>query len=115
MIVSGFGPQSAACQHGAATGQRWILVMYREPGGQYSVNSCGLGGQLGTNGGEALLFEAMTAFGAPNAPSTSEPQPQDPLDLTPWLGGLGWVALVVGVGATLFVVVALLARRRPST
>ncbi len=114
MIVSGFGPQSAACQHGGVTGQRWIFVLYRSPDGIYNVNSCLLSGQIGTNEGNALLLDAITAFGEPVAPSTSEPQPQATLDLTSWLGGLGWVAAVVALGAAVFVIVVLVARRRTS-
>ncbi len=78
MIVSGFGPQGAACQHGGATGQRWIFVLYRSQDGIYNVNSCLLSGQIGTDAGNALLLDAVTAFGEPGPPSTSDPQPQAP-------------------------------------
>ena len=114
MIVRGFGPEGSACEHGGTTGQRWFFVLYRDSSGQYSISNCSLSGQIGTNEGDALLFEAITAFGEPASPSTPPPQPQAPVDLTPWLGGLGWVAAITALGAAIFVLVVLVAKRRPS-
>ena len=101
------------CGLGASEGERWLLVLFRDDDGIYSTNSCLPSGQIGTEHGDALLDEAIAAFGNPSVPATPEPEPPAPIDFSPWLGGLGWVIAVVGAGAVLLGLVALVARRRP--
>ena len=113
ILIRGIGAQGAACEHGASAGQRWLLVLFRDDDGIYSTNSCLPSGLLGTEHGDSLLDEAIAAFGNPTVPATPEPEPPAPIDFSPWLGGLGWVIAVVGAGALVLGLVALVARRRP--
>jgi hypothetical protein len=117
MLVSGFGPQGAACQHGGSMGERWLFVLYRANNGQYSVSSCSLTGRIGTDQGNGLLADAIAAFGPARQPGVV---PSDPpaapaaIDPAPWLGGLGWAALLVGASTLVFAAVIFVARRRPT-
>ena len=113
MLIRGIGFQSAACEHNASAGQRWLLVLFREDDGIYSTNNCLPSGLIGTEHGNSLLDEAIAAFGSPTVPATPEPEPPAPIDFSPWLGGLGWVVAVVGAGALVLGLVTLVARRRP--
>lgn len=114
VLVQGIGDQVAACQLSATAGQRWIFGVYRSPEGRFGVSSCGVNAPLGTESGDALLAEAVGLFGEGQSPAPPLEQPDAPVDLAPWLNGIGFAALLVLVAAAIFGVVVLLARRRPS-
>ncbi len=116
LLIRGIGAQGAACEHGAISGERWLLVLFRDDDGVYSTNNCMPGGLIGSPDGDALLEEAIGAYGQPGVAPTPEPEATAPapIDISPWLGGLGWIVAVVGAGAIVLGLVAVVARRRPS-
>lgn len=114
VLVQGIGEQSAACQLGARADERWVFGIYRSPEGRYSVSSCGINAQLGTQEGEALLAEAVGLFGEGQTPAAEPEQPAGPVDLAPWLGGLGWVLALIVVSGAVFGGIVLVASRRRS-
>jgi len=103
-----------SCDIFMSAGERRLLVLQAGDGSLYSTNICLPGGVIGTPEGDALLADATAAFGSGVAPPSAEPEAPAPIDIAPWLGGLGWVAALVAVALALFGVLALVARRRPS-
>jgi hypothetical protein len=112
--LSGGSNMMSSCDVGVSAGQQWLFVLSGGDAGVYSAISCSPQGMIGTPEGDALLADALAIFGSPQAPPTPEPEQPSPIDLAPWLGGLGWVAAAAIVGVLLFGAIALVARRRPS-
>ncbi len=106
--------QISSCDIEFTPGERWLLVLGRDELGGHSASFCEPHGRLGTPEGDALLAEAMTVFGAGGAPRPPPDPTHQQGDLSPWLGGLGWVVAVVGAGLVVLALVAVFARRRPS-
>ena len=113
VLVQGIGDQGAACQLSARAGERWLFDVYRSPDGRFGVSSCGFSAKLGTDHGDALLAEAIGLFGDGQPPASPPPEPAAPVDVAPWLSGVGFAALLALVAAGMFGVVVLVARRRP--
>jgi hypothetical protein len=112
ILVQGIGSATPACQLGARTGERWILGVYRSPDGTFGVSSCGIGGKLGTDFGDALLAEAVGLFGEGQTPAPPPEAPAAPVDVAPWVGGWGWLAALVVVSVAVFGLIAFAATRR---
>lgn len=112
--LAGGAETISSCEIFMAAGEQRLLVLHQGENGFYSSSSCVPNGLIGTPDGNALLAEATAIFGAPQAPPTPAPELPASIDLAPWLGGLGWVAATVGVGAVVLLAVAFLGRRRPS-
>ena len=95
-----------------SAGETRIIVAYGMPPGLLTSGSCAPGAHVDTPEGQALINEATLVFGAPQPPPSPVPEPAAPIDLTPWLGGLGWVALLAAVSLAIFGAIALFARRQ---
>ncbi len=104
---------ATSCDVFMSVGERRLLVLRGGEEGLYSTNLCLPGGLIGTPEGDALLAEATEVLGSGQSPPPPEPAPNAPLDLSPWLGGLTWVAAAAGLGLLMFGAIALIARRRP--
>jgi hypothetical protein len=86
-------------------GSRWILVLFDwRPGGSGLVNACTPHGDLATPAGQAMLAEAVAAFGpgsaAPGpsaAPGVPEPGASDGIDPLPF-GAAGAILALAALG-----------------
>lgn len=113
--LSGGANEATSCDVFMSVGEHRLLVLQGGADGLYSTNVCLPGGLIGTPEVDARLAEAAGLFGvAQSPPPAPEPAPNEPLDLSPWLGGLTWVAAAAGVAILMFGALALFARRRPS-
>ena len=117
--VMGGTNQMSSCDVFMSAGERRVMVLWGGPSapganGLYSTSSCSANAAVGTDAGNELLAEAIDTFGSGQAPPEAEPEPEAPIDLSPWLGdGLLWAAIAVTAGLALFGVVTLVTRRRP--
>lgn len=117
--LSGGRNQMSSCDVFMTAGERRVMSLWGGPAapdarGLYSTSLCSSNAAVGTAEGDALLAEAVAAFGTGQPPPSPEPEPAAPIDLSPWIGdGLIWAAVAVGVGLAMFGAVALIARRRP--
>jgi hypothetical protein len=120
--LSGGTQQMSSCDILMSPGERRLFVLYGSVEGMYSANSCSPSGRIGTAEGDALVAEAMQAFGAPQPPPTTEPEPEPPAapQNQPAAGdgglpggpGLLWIGAGVGLAVLLFGAVILVARVR---
>ena len=116
--LSGGSQQMTSCDIFMSPGEQRLFVLYGGPEGLYSANSCSPTAVVGTAEGNALVAEAIQAFGDPQAPPTAEPEPEPPAapanPTAPQTGGPGmlWVAAGVGLATVLFGAVVLVARLR---
>jgi hypothetical protein len=100
------------CGPSFTQGETRLFVAYGVPPGLLSTSNCAPGARVDTPEGQALINEATLVFGAPQPPPSPVPEPAVPIDLAPWLGGLGWVAVLAAVSLAIFGAVALVARRQ---
>jgi hypothetical protein len=118
--LSGGTQQMTSCDIIMSPGEQRLFVLYGSVEGMYSANSCSPSGVIGTAEGDALVAEAIQAFGAPQLPPTAEPEPEPPAAPAsqPGAGGGGlpigllWVGAGVGLAVLLFAAVVLVARVR---
>jgi hypothetical protein len=97
-----------------AAGSSWIFVAYvANPGEQPQVNLCTPQGDLATPEGQAMLADAVAAFGEGISPLPSSPPATDPVGAAgATLAGLAPVVGAVAVAAIVFGGLALVLRRR---
>jgi hypothetical protein len=116
--VSGGSNQVSSCDIATSAGQRWILVLWGGPAapganGLYSMSSCSPNGLIGTPEGNALLGEAIAAFGAGRTLAPAPESPAPSFDPSPWLGpGTVFAFVAVSAGLLLLVGVSLFSRKR---
>lgn len=116
--VRGGTNMSSSCDISIGGGERWLLVLYgsrNAPGwdGLYGLSMCDRNGRLGTPHGDALVAEATQLFGPGQQPAEREPEPAQPIDLTPFLGeGLLWAMATSAIGLLFLGGIALIAKRR---
>jgi hypothetical protein len=114
--LSGGTQQMTSCDIFMSPGERRLFVLYGQPEGMYSANSCSSTGVIGTAEGDALVAEAIQAFGDPQLPPTAAPEAEPPA--TPQTppagsgGGLLWIGAGLGMAVVLFGAVVLVARLR---
>lgn len=121
--LSGGTQMVSSCDIFMSAGERRIFVLYGQPEGIYSANSCSPSGLIGTAEGDALVAEAIQAFGDPEVPATAEPEapatpepeaepPAAPGSARAAGDGLLWVGAGVGLAVVLFGAVVFLAAFR---
>lgn len=114
--LSGGTQMASSCDIFMSPGEQRLFVLYGQPEGIYSANSCSPSGVIGTAEGDALVAEAIQAFGQPQAPPTAEPEAEPPAappnQPVAGGGGLLWVGAGVGLAVLLFGSVVLVARLR---
>jgi hypothetical protein len=102
-LSGGFGDE-AACDSRLLPGEHRFLAVYTSTW-PFSTNICVPGALIDSPEGQALVAEAIAAFGEPQPPATPPPEPERPTDtdLSGLRGdGVVWLAVGLGAAALLF-------------